>query len=1133
MAVFCTAAAFSPALAATYYKVGGDGGGQSSFAGNVNTTDRGWSTTEYATKPDTSITFGGNDFVVGTNKNGEALLLRTPANSDANATFGGRTLTLKDGGSLALKRKTTNKEGTRTLTFTNLVVNSKGTITLANQITTFIFKGRVTLNDNSTLTVNVGVDGDPRGLTIDSALTGGETSAINVKSNKLKGDTATLVLGDAGGFYGTITNEVFADNESFKLIVTNGFSGTISSLPATTTTATFNYDGLPAGKGLQVATTDIPAALKTTLKFYSPTTDFSVGGIPLITFPAGTTVDPSEFTIKYATSVNGAGTEFKLDSELVENDDGTITLVSKIGNTYYKVGNDGKGQSSFSGNYSGTVGWALSSDASETTTISDVDWKNGTFIVGGGDNILLRTTEDENDETFGGRVLRLEDHLADNKGLALKKKADGTTITIPRLVSKNGRISAGDERSYRLAGKIDIESGSGLYLCAHDTGTRTIYVDSSIKGDATTKLVFPKHPTSSNTGTQVFHINSAADFLGEATVTADSTCTTELYINGEFGGSVGALGNTLSTLVVNYDKLAADKWLHCTATPIPDKLKTTLTFYSSDTAKFKQDKLPLVTFPAGTDVDPDDFTIKYAATRDGAATEIPCLTTNTAENGFVVLVVNVPETAQWDAVSGAWKFYDGDDNDLTEKCGLSEPNSTITVLIDSTEAAVHAAGIAVKECRLSQSFDLTGETDLTALNNLTIQDNYTIDLKGNKLTIGKAFFDQAGTITDSTGNGELHVNVAENTVNELVELKGGLKFVKEGKGRFCSKRSQSYTGGNEIVGGVFGPEPSSTKSGNQYITSNDCSYNAGADFWPLGASGSDIVVGASGTFDIGGNYGYGAYTVVLAGGTNMSSKADGAYVSQSDVTANGLGAFSLTADSTLRLRSDMVVNGWDTPEDADGLANPVNLGGHELFIYSPTDYKQLYWSKDIKNGTLRFGPCNNNNDQNALLVICGRDVNATNNVHFIDEGGIALSNNFSVCDYTAARTYSNSRSGGLGDLFVYGTFKPQEAYFWGCKMMDGSTIDLSGKIAAWSLTSAETKGDGKKNVEFADNATVAVKLGSRRLPHVTKLISWDGNNCPSNLGTLKFVSAEGERVRCFVKKNDGLYVASGFKMMVR
>ncbi|MBQ1429370.1 MAG: hypothetical protein IIZ06_06845 [Kiritimatiellae bacterium] len=1272
-AAVCVATAPSPSWAATYYKVGSDEKNTSSFAGNVDNT-HGWNTTQGASSTATVSDFANSDFIVGS-----GLTLRTPVESNDDIAFGGRSFTLTGGGALGLKKRSNG--GTRRLTISSMVVDGAGTIGMSQGESLFILDGAITLNANSTFAVAFACADAPdwRALTIDAALTGDASTTLHVRDYDNGGSgSRPLVLNNVGAFLGTITGADTA--KSLDLTVNGAFGGTITSLPATTKSVTFDYAGLPAATGLRVASTTIPAALKTKLLFYSATTDFSAAGLPLLTFPAGTSVDPAEFTIKYADSPDGEARQFEL--MLVTNGDDTLTLVSKGGKTFYKVDNDAKDTSSFAGNVSSTVGWAATSGASATTSFSALEMTNSTFIVGSG--TLLRTPADSTSDTFGGKVLRLEGNGTDTS-MSLKG-ANNSTVTIPHLVSQNGRIFAGDtDRSYTLKGKIDIVSGYGLYLCGHDSGTRTMYVDAAICGDATTKLVFPQNNT--GTGTQVLHINNAADFFGEATVTATSYGPTKLYINGAFGGSVGALGAKLSTLVVNYDGLPADKGLRCTAASVPAPLKTKLTLYSA-TADFGQDRLPLITFPAGTAVDPTQFTVKYATSRDGAATAFPRLTTYTAGDGSVVLAVDAsyPATARW--VSGAWRFYGTDGSDVTATCGLSAPTAATTVLIGSTDelTAVRAAGVTPKGYRLTADFDVTGATDLTDFAGFEIEPGYAIDLKGKSLTLDGTFFASAvsagesllvngdfeaddlggatpvpalptghvpsgwtkagmtglnelgyqkvflirndstygyqqrsdnstwtrieksywisqeftlphdavvslsfkvaatassngsanktdcivqfdgteamtiaghgwtteaksglyfplsagthtitflcpstagvamllddvkltvvgGAVTDSVGGGELHVNVATNTVvhNTSVALTGGLRFVKEGWGRFYSQcLGQSYSGGNEVVRGLFGPEPGSGTSRRHNALHR-----------PLGALGSQILVREEGTFDIGGNYDYGAYDVVLDGGTLRSAAADDAYVHQTETETDGLGAFSLTTNSTLFLRSDTIVNGWNE--------SPVNLGGHELFVNASSGYKQLFWSKDIVNGTLRFGACAS--EKSSRLVIYGRDVDART-VDFIDEGGLVLNAALSVRDYTAARAYSNVNSAGTTNLCVYGTFTPQTDYFYGCTMMDGSAIDLSGKTAPWSLTSAETAG-GLTNVVFETGATVTVKLGGRSLSSRSPVIAWNDDNRPANLDTLKFTSVEGERRRNFIKKEDGLYVTSGFMVIVK
>jgi len=1268
------ASAIFPSFAATYYKVGTDTSPDSSFAGNIS-SKIGWSTTQGASSTVTVTDFENSDFIVDSAKQ-----LRT-AQTIPDLVFGGRSLTLTTGGLLTLKKQTDG--GTRKVTVPNMIIDGAGTIAMAQDESLFILDGAISLNATATLTIQYGCNNAPdwRALTIDAALSGDVTTTLYVEGPNGKTGHRPLVLNNVGSFLGTIAGVDTAKN--FSLTVNGAFGGTITSLPATTTSLTFDYDGLPAATGLRVATTTIPAALKTKLLFYSATTDFSIPGLKLLTFPAGTTVDPAEFTIMYADSPDGEKRQFEL--ELVTNGDDTLSLVAKGGKTFYKIGTDPGGYASFATNYTAAIGWALSNDATATVPFSAPEMSNSTFIVRG--DRLLRTPASVASATFAGGILRIEGDGSDSNQIIIKGN-NNSVLTIPHLVAQDGRIYAGDNNyAYTLKGRLDIVSGSAFRMGGlASSGTRTLYVDSEIHGDATTKITMT--PNGTYGSTQVLHINNAADFLGEVTVTTVSYGNSKLYINGPFGGSVGTLGAKLSALVVNYDGLPADKGLRCTETSVPSPLKTKLTLYSA-TTDFGQHHLPLITFPAGTTVDPTQFTVKYATTRDGAATAIPRLTTYTAGDGSVVLAVDASYPAAARLVGGAWRFYGTDGQDVTATCGLTAPSAQTTVLIGSTDelAAVRAAGVTPKGYRLTGDFAVTGTTDLSVLTGLGVETGYAIDLQGQSLTLAGTFFGSAvstgtsllvngnfeaddlggmtpvralpaghvpsgwtksgttglnvtgyqnvmlirndaaygyqqrtdnstwvriaknywisqeftlshdaivslsfkvaatassggsknttdctvqfdgvdamtfatqgwntdtktglyfslgagthtikflcpssaqtslliddvklsvvggsGLITDSVGGGELHVNVATNTVanNQTVMLAGKLRFFKEGWGRFYSYcLGQSYDGGNEVVRGILGP-----------AAGDGIAIRYSARNRPLGALGSEILVRGEGTFDITGNYGYGYYDVVLDGGMIRSANASDGAAQQAKTTYDGLGAFSLTTNSTLYLRSDTVVNGFNE--------NPVDLGGWELSVDASVGAKQLLWSKDIVNGTLRFGPCDYQKD--TRLTIYGRDVDART-VDFIDEGGLALNTALSVHNYTAARAYSNKNSAGTTNLYVYGTFTPQTDYFYGCTMKDGSAIDLSAKSAPWSLTSSETK--GLTNVVFETGATVCVKLGSRRVSSRLPVIAWNDGNRPANLDTLKFTSVEGERRRNFIKKEDGLYVTSGFMIIVK
>lgn len=116
-------------------------------------------------------------------------------------------------------------------------------------------------------------------------------------------------------------------------------------------------------------------------------------------------------------------------------------------------------------------------------------------------------------------------------------------------------------------------------------------------------------------------------------------------------------------------------------------------------------------------------------------------------------------------------------------------------------------------------------------------------------------------------------------------------------------------------------------------------------------------------------------------------------------------------------------------------------------------------------------------------------------------------------------------------LEIYGTFKPSaHNYFHGCKMMDGSTIDLSSRTNALPRIAAFTS-NSAKTLDFETDKTVYVKFGGYRTASREPIISWTAK--PADIDTVKFKAARGEQPCSFVKKDDGLYIRRGFTILVR
>jgi hypothetical protein len=126
-----------------------------------------------------------------------------------------------------------------------------------------------------------------------------------------------------------------------------------------------------------------------------------------------------------------------------------------------------------------------------------------------------------------------------------------------------------------------------------------------------------------------------------------------------------------------------------------------------------------------------------------------------------------------------------------------------------------------------------------------------------------------------------------------------------------------------------------------------------------------------------------------------------------------------------------------------------------------------------------------------------------------------------VRNYTAR--YDANYNDGSAALNVLGTFTPETAYFYGCTMQDGSTIDLSAKSGAWSTTSSFS--GGKKTVGYAPDATVNIEVGARELAIGTKVVSWTAKPPVENNVLFELVrNGTVSETQAFAVQDDGLYV---------
>lgn len=161
-----------------------------------------------------------------------------------------------------------------------------------------------------------------------NTLTGGGSIYVGGKGGDLTTKNSYVDFkADMSGFTGAIKrHDTYPTGpRKFILKISDKFAGSIESLPDNTEQVQVSFDGVLGDKGLRVSSTTVPPALKTKLVFHSATADFTVKNLPLMTFPVGTGLEVSDFTVKHAETKGGSATAFENLGVRV-NDDGAMTL---------------------------------------------------------------------------------------------------------------------------------------------------------------------------------------------------------------------------------------------------------------------------------------------------------------------------------------------------------------------------------------------------------------------------------------------------------------------------------------------------------------------------------------------------------------------------------------------------------------------------------------------------------------------------------------------------------------------------------------------------------------------------------------------------------------------------------------
>ena len=161
--------------------------------------------------------------------------------------------------------------------------------------------------------------------------------------------------------------------------------------------------------------------------------------------------------------------------------------------------------------------------------------------------------------------------------------------------------------------------------------------------------------------------------------------------------------------------------------------------------------------------------------------------------------------------------------------------------------------------------------------------------------------------------------------------------------------------------------------------------------------------------------------------------------------------------------------GGDTEFGCDGWT--LDLGGHKLSVNLSNGKFLIVGYQKIENGTIA-ATAPNKHGWIKFGAAC--DVDARLEV----DCAMEIQADIRVRDYVV--NYSSTDSAGGCEMAVYGTFKPNTDMFYGCTMLDQSTIDLSGRTSALPAEAAFTGvKPSRLSVSFEEGATVTVHVDGR------------------------------------------------------
>ena len=497
-----------------------------------------------------------------------------------------------------------------------------------------------------------------------------------------------------------------------------------------------------------------------------------------------------------------------------------------------------------------------------------------------------------------------------------------------------------------------------------------------------------------------------------------------------------------------------------------------------------------------------DISVSFSLTGDGWTAAEREIALSAREDGLYVKTTAAPAYATLDVANDEWHFFAADGTPYSEEWTDGVTSDMQVRFASYAEYEAIKAKSVTPSMFVMTAFAIpenTGEVDATTGMDYQFDEGIVIDIKGNSLRLPSSmmFGDKAFTVTSSVAGGEVVIDVPSGTSrNTSMALTGSLKVTKKGAGTFVSAKAQTYTDGTDVEAGTVRPPDS--PADNNYTYSGD-------NFAAFGTGMVNVLPGA--VFDVRGNYGY--TNVCLKGGTIANTLR-----TMSQTSKPGVFIASLADADVSYFKMDYSGQGkFNMIYGKSGLA--TDLGGKTLNI---SEYGDLSMRSALTNGTLKVVENSGWFKFDATL-----DMRTTT---FDCQVALQVNANVQLGEYIHRKDTKYMHGGSK--LYVHKRFCPvAETYFFNCQLMDGSMLDLSQRETVFTAHCVNDL-DAGFAVSYEDNATIKVKLGERKVRNGTKIVSWTTK--PTN--NVKFVAAEGERKRSFAIRDDGLYVYTGFIIIV-